>query len=270
MSLYRLITSKEERQKYRTKIQKQIADKRKLIRQKSSESQLQSRLRSSGLPISAFSFQIIRWSFVLVVSAYYIIIPLVEGNFKITLLCIPPLLIILTEPVFKHSIVNKVLDLLINRKRRQRIIEMFQLFDVLKAELLSLKPNQEVNIYYILKDSLPTFEHISGTISKFLSFWKTSPEKAKNVFLNDIGGDSAKALGDILEKMDRTTKQDALKILESESKVFSYQYYERELQQSGKQRLVFYIFFMSTNILIISWLIVLVLSMFNSTINQIN
>lgn len=266
---YQLITSKEERRKYRTKLQKQITDKRNKLIKKNNESLLQLRFRKAGLPITAFSYQVVRWSLILVISMYYLLAPIIEGHdFKFIILSIPSLLIIFTEPVFPYSLISQLLKLFTNRRKRHMVIEMFQLFDILKAELLTLKKEQEVNIYSILKDSLTMFDHINGTISRFLSFWRTDANRAKDVFVNEIGGESARILGEILFKMDKTSKDTALEIIDSEARVFTYQYYETELQQSGKQRIAFYVLFMSTNILIIAWLILLVVTMFTSTINQ--
>lgn len=270
--LYRLITSQEERKIYKLKLIKQVNEKKKKVVEANHESKLQKKLNLTGLKLSALKFQAIRIISILVISAYYIIVPLFKDHsFSINVLTIPAALFILTEPTFfKYSLVNFGLEALIKRKQRKKIIEVFTLFDVLKADLYSLKSSQEVNIYNILRDSTPMFEYINGTLSRLLSVWKTSPEKAKNVLFEDIGEESTKILGDIIYKLDHNTKEEALKIIEAEASVFSFSYYESELQRSGKTKTLLYGFFTLTSVLIIAWLVIFVLGMFNDTIANNN
>ncbi|MGE2624390.1 hypothetical protein ACQH8C_24910, partial [Escherichia coli] len=102
---------------------------------------------------------------------------------------------------------------------------------------------------------LPMFEHIDGTIARFLSLWKSDPEKAKDVFHEDIGGEGTKALGDIIFKMDQTSKEQALETINAESSVFAFSYYEAQMQQSGKSKTLMFGIFTTTSLLIISWLV---------------
>lgn len=267
--IYRELTTKEERQIYRAKLLKQINDKKNVVVKKNKESTFQYRLKATGHEsFSALRYQMLRWAFILVIVVYYVIIPLSESTqFDRSILTIPFLLIILTEPSFKFSLINKGIDFLIKRKQRQKQIELFTLFDMLKAELTSLKSNQDINIYSILKDSLPMFEHIGGTMSRFLSLWKASPGIAKDVFYQEIGGESSKVLGDILFKLDSTSKAEALKIIESESSVFSFSYYESELQGSIKRKNFFFLMFSINILIIIFWLILIVFTMFSETMS---
>lgn len=267
--LYKELISKEERQVYRAKLLKQINQKKNVVLRKNKESPFQQRLKATGYEsFSALRYQMVRWFFVLVIVVYYVIIPMSQTNqFDRSLLAIPFLLIVLTEPRFDFSLINKGIKFLINRKQRQKQVELFTLFDMLKAELTSLKDNQEINIYSILKESLPMFEHIGGTISRFLSLWKSSPGVAKDVFFQEVGGESAKVLGDILFKLDNTSKGEALKIIESESSVFSFSYYENELQGSIKRKNFFFLMFTINILLIVIWLVVVVFTMFSETMN---
>lgn len=270
--LYKLLTTEEERKVYRTKILKQINERKNAIVKKNQVSPFQNRLRATGYTsLNATRYHIVRWSFLIFITFYYIVIPLTTSNhFDKSYLAIPLILILLSEPSFSYSLTNKAIDFLINRKKRLKQVELFTLFDMLKAELSTLNANQEVNIYNILKESLPMYEHIAGTISRFLSLWKSSPQNAKDVFFNEIGGESSKVLGDILYKLDNTTKLEALKIIESESSVFSFSYYESELQGSIKRKNMFFILFSGNILLIISWLIVIVFTMFSDTLKLTN
>lgn len=268
--LYKSLTSNEERKFYRIKLIKEINERRNSIVAKSTESDFQKKLRVTGISfLSAVRYQIFRWSFIIVATGYYLILPIIKTDqFDRSLFSIPVLLILISEPKFKFSVVSKVLDSLIKRKKRQRTIELFTLFDMLKAELITLNKDQDVNIYNMLKDSITMFEYIPGTISRFLSLWKSSPETAKDVFYLEIGGESAKVLGDILFKLDNTSKDEALKILESESSIFSFSYYESELQGSIKQKNAFSLLFSVNILLIIAWLIIIVFTMFSDNLEN--
>ncbi|MBL5768428.1 hypothetical protein HV454_12475 [Bacillus sporothermodurans] len=266
-SLYGLLTTKEERKIYRLKIHKQINDRKDKLIKKNRESRLQQKLKSTGIKsLTALRFQTIRTILILTITAYYILVPLINNHdFNIKILAIPSLLFIMTEPTVKFSLVSILIEMLNNRRKKKKIVEVFTLFDLLKADLYSLKSSQQVNIYSILRESNSMFQHINGTISRLLSLWKTSPEKAKEVLHEEIGGESTKILGEIIYKLDKTSKEEALSIIETESSVFSFSYYENELQNSGKQKTFLYGFFTLTSVLIIAWLVMYVFSMFNDS-----
>lgn len=270
--LYRLITSHEERKIYRLKILKQVNERKEKVVKTNRESQLERRLKTTGLPfLTALRFQVIRGIFILITTTYYILMPLINNDpLKITVLLIPSILFIMTEPTVKISIVSMIIEALISHRKRKKFVEVFTLFDLLKADLYTLKSSQQVNIYSIIRESTPMFEHIGGTLSRFLSLWKTSPEKAKDVLYEDIGGESTKILGEIIYKLDQTSKEEALSIIEAESSVFSFSYFENELQKSGKEKTVKYGFFTFTSVLIIAWLVIYVFGMFNDSLSNNN
>lgn len=251
---FQLLTTVNERKFYRTKIQRQIAEQRQQILAKNLGSSFQIKLEKAGLTfLNAFRYQALRFSLILFLITYYVLFPIMEGNNIQLPLMLILIFYILTEPKFKFSIINVVLNFLIHRKQREKRIEMFTLFDILKAELNSISDGQEVNMYNTIKDITPMFKHISGTLSKFLALWKRHPQKARDVFVEEIGGESARVLGDILYKLDSVSKSEGLRILETESNVFSYQYFQKELQQSDKSNTAYFIFFMTVNVLIIVW-----------------
>jgi hypothetical protein len=266
--IFKTLTNFEERKIYRTKILKQINDKKEAFVKKNKESVFQKKLQSTGIRyLSATRYQIIRISFILTMTAYYGVVPNLNSEvYDLTYLAIPPLLIILSEPNFKYSVTTLAVNMLIKRKNKKKIVELFTLFDMLKAELNTLKANQEVNIYNILRGYLPMFEHITGTLTKFLSLWRTSPEEAKNVFSTDIGEESASVLGDILYKLDNTAKNEALKIIEAESNVFSFTYYESQMHSSVKVKNIFFIMFSVNIVLILAWLITFIYTMFSDAL----
>ncbi|HZH60507.1 MAG TPA: hypothetical protein VEY70_13215 [Metabacillus sp.] len=265
-----MLTSEHERKIYRTKLLKQIEEKKNNVVKKQQASALEKMLKATGIPhISAFRFQICRWLLILFSLFYYVGVPLVSAEeFDRSTLAFPLIIYVLSEPKFKFSPVYKFIEYLISRKRKKKIVELFTLFDILKAELNTLQDWQEVNIYNILKETVPMFEHINGTISRFLSKWKTSPDEAKMVFYDEIGVETARVLGEVLFKLDKASKKEALNIIEAESGVFSYTYYEKAIQSSIKQKNLFFVLFSVNILLIMAWLIIVIYTMFVNTINQ--
>lgn len=265
LHIYKSLNTIEERKFFRTKLLREINIRKRELIQKSKESELQERLKLTGISyLTALKVQVARIILITIVTLYYVVLPLALSNFTVLKLFIPLLLFGLTEPYFKWSLINVVINYFINMKRKQKTTEVFALFDILKSDLSSLGQNQEVNIYSIIKDSIPMFEHISGSLSRVLSLWKHSPEKAKDVLYEEIGGESTKILGEIIYKLDQTSRKEALEIIQSESEVFSTSYYEEELQNNSKKKSLLFSIYSVANLLILGWLIILCFQMVNN------
>jgi len=267
---YALCTSFEERKLQRTKIAQSIQQKKKKFILVNNKSKFQQKLSTAEIKyIKASHYQITRIVVLLFLVIYYIAIPYITlGEFSVMSLLLVWGIYLATEPIFKYSIISMIINYLIALKYQKKMTEVFTLFDVLKADLYSLNPSQEVNIYGIIRDSLPMFEHIDGTIARFLSLWKSDPEKAKDVFHEDIGGEGTKALGDIIFKMDQTSKEQALETINAESSVFAFSYYEAQMQQSGKSKTLMFGIFTTTSLLIISWLVLYIFAMFSDILGK--
>lgn len=266
--VYTLFTSYEERKIYRTKIKKQIMDQKNKFKDKQSGSDFENRLKKSGLRFSAFHYQLFRYSLIISLYGYYILDPLLSNDsIVISNLFIPVFLFIMTEPKFNFSVIHNVVNFLISKRKRQKTTELFTLYSLLKSELSTTSDMKQTNIYNFLRDSQSMFDYINGAISRFLSLWKTNPELAKNVFYEDIGNDNAQVLGDILYRIDNASKKEAIDVIESESEVFSYTFFEKEVQGNIKITKFFFIYASLTVFLWLAWLIVVVFSMTNSYID---
>ena len=260
--VFKLLTSKDERKVYRLKIQKEISEKTNKVKEKNLNSTFQSRINESGIAyLNAFNYQIVRYLILLFLIGKYLFIPyLNHENVNLPLILIV-IVFIITEPKFKYSVINALLRFFTYKRKRVRMIEMFTLFDILKSELNSLNGYQEVNVYNFIKNAQPLLPNIKGTLSKFLSTWKRSPEHAKEIFHQEIGGDSAKTLGEILYKLDYLPKDKAMLLIQEESEVFSYHHFQQEMQKSEKKQVTLFGFFSFTNALLFVWIIVFVFMM---------
>ncbi|MGP4074058.1 hypothetical protein ACTWQB_16250, partial [Piscibacillus sp. B03] len=145
----------------------------------------------------------------------------------------------------------------INIKKRKQEIEIFTLYDILKADLHALQPGQEINLYGLLRDRVSTFQHIQNPLSRFLSLWMTEPEKAKYVMGEAIGTNGAKTLGEVLVRLDSASKEEAISILENESEVYHESFYKKELENQLRKKTYVLIFFGVTIFIQILWLILI-------------
>lgn len=261
--LYKVLTTDEERKSYRTKLLKEINQRKSSLIKNNQKSKLQEDLKKTGFAfLSALHFQIARFTLIIIISGYYLLSNLLSSSeFKFGLLLLPGLFIVITEPKLKYSVPSFLLRFLTKRKQKRCIIELFHLFDLLKSEFNSSNNVKQINIYNVLKDFLPMFREIQGTLARFLILWKHSPERASKVFESEIGGQSAKVLGDLIYKLDNTSQGRALEIIQSEANVFSTDYYENELQTSAKQKTVYYIYFVLTILITVAWLLIFISAM---------
>lgn len=264
--MYSLLTTKEERNLTRMKLQKQINDNKNKLADKENQTELQVKFEKANISLmTAFRYQLIRLILLLVTIYFFLIVPIIEtGTVGILEVVMVISVFVLTEPKIRFSIINVLLDFIIKRSNRAKVIEMFTLFDMIKADLNTLSDSQEVNVYNTIKNVQPMFKHIKGTLSKFLSLWKRSPKKARDTFHNELGGDNAKALADILYKLDHVSKKEALHVIEAESNTFSVQYYQNAIQQNSKVSTGFFTFFLLTNFMAMAWLIIFVFNIYNT------
>lgn len=271
---YILTTTQKERKRHRTRLQYEFYQQKEKVINRSESSILSKKLYEAGNPLNlnSFRFQIIRWSLILSITIYYLIIPYLK-NESISLLLIAFIIaIVLVSSTIlpKGSLTIFILDEVIKIRNKKKQIELFTLFDMLQAELTSLNDGQEVNVYNLLKDLVPYFDYIDIALIKYLHLWKNDPIKAKEALAMEIGGEDAERLSDILYKIDDTTKEHAINIIQGASKLFSTGYYERGNRKSEKKNTFLYIYFFAVNLLILIWVVVLVVIMYTDLLNSTN
>jgi hypothetical protein len=270
--IYHLLTSMEERKIYRTRFKKQIVEQRDKYKKKQNGTLFEQRLKKSGIPISAYRYQVIRYSLVIGLCFYYLVRPNMSDTYTFTLtsFLIPVLIWITTEPKFNFSAIHYTLTILEGRRKRKKVLELLTLYSLLKIELSTETKTQKTNIYSFLRESQSMFDYINVTIIRFLSLWKSNPEQAKNVFYEDIETENAKALGEILIRIDNASKTEGLTIIENESDVFSYSIFEKEVQSKLKSSKLFFLFATFTVFMWLSWLIFIIFGMTNDIMNMSN
>ncbi|MFD1609806.1 hypothetical protein [Oceanobacillus luteolus] len=263
--LYRTITPKELRETHRLRFKEKLFYSAKSTEKKLQNKSFDEKLKEAGLSyLNSFRYEIIRLIIVLLFIVNYLILPAVRGE-GLTAVSLSILLLIwlLTEHRFQIpvSLINPALNLLISNKQKKRSIELFTLYDVLKSDLQALHDNQSVNVYNLMKDSLPMYRHIDGTVSRFLSTFLTNPKAAEKVFYEDIKTLGAKTLGEIIIKIDNLSRDEALEIIQTESNSYAQHFFKEEFREGQKRKNRLQTLF-SINVLFnAAWLIIFITSM---------
>lgn len=258
--VYLALWTTQERVILRNRVVRTWQEKAVEISKKSAESEVTQLFKEAGFPyIDNVRWFVIRF-ILLVVSVIYF---LATDSKALTIVLWIVLLHFATEPLFKYSAIRLLLRWRINSMARKKETELFTLFSLIKTDLLA-SDKEQVNVYHLINDSLPYFRYINATILRFLNLWRTSPEQAAKVFEQDIGGDTAQFIGDVLARLHNTSRTDALKLISEQGETFSYKRAELALQRAEIQRNVFYTFFLLSAFVGILWFMWVMYSLVNN------
>lgn len=270
---YQTITPKEVRDTHRLRFKEQL-----YLRTKKAEENLQSvsfdeKLKEAGLPfLTSFRYEIFRLVIFLFLIGNYMVLPIINGQgFNIQGVSVLILAWLLTEFRFNIpvSLPNMITNVLIANKKRARSIELFTLYDILKTDLSELDKDQTVNVYNLLKEALPMFSHIDGTLSRLLSTLLTNPKAAEKILYGDIKTQGAKTLGEIIVKVDELSRDEALNIIETESSTYSNRFFKEEFRNGQKRKTRLQMLFSVNVLLNAGWLILFITNMVMLQINNV-
>ena len=260
---YRTISTEEERRIHRLQILNTLNKGKMIAAETLDNESFKTRLEEAGLDfLTPFRYEVYRITILLGLGIYYIGLPALSGNgINMASLLLLLYLIVCTEHRIKIrwlSLINIILDFLKNSRIRKKEVELFTLYDLLKAELNQLNDEKEINVYSLLKEITPNFTYIRNALKRFLSLWMIDPNNAKYVFYEDIGTPSAKTIGEVLIKIDSSSKHEAIDILQNESSVFNQIFYKNESEKQIKRKNYLSGYF-TVNILVsIVWLLVII------------
>lgn len=272
--IYKTITPKEIRDSHRLRFKQQLQTKMKTTEKKLKSISFDERLKEAGLPfMNSFRFEMIRIGILVIFIINYWLLPVLSGEgINIQSISILIVLWLITEHRFNIpvSLTNIILKVLTAQKKKVRSIELFTLYDVLKTELNTLHSNQTVNVYNLLKDSLPMFRYLNGTLSRFLSTLLTNPSLAQSVFYDDIKTQGAKTIGEIIVKIDNLSRDEALEVIQTESSAYSSHFFKQEFRNGQKRKNRLQALF-SVNVLFnAAWLIIFITNMLMIQMNNVN
>lgn len=228
----------------------------------SDESEVTLWFRQAGFPwMTSIRWLILRLSLLLVGTVYLSI----TSTLTMVVLYVA-IFQILTEPLFKYSGIRLLLKFRNQHIQQQKETELFTLFALIKTDLLSSNESH-VNVYYMLKKTLPYFQHINGTIIRFLHKWRQSPELAAKVFEEDLGGETAEFMVDILSRLHNMDRESALDLLSEQSQVLTFKRTELSMRKAEVQRNLFYTFYLIATFIGIFWFMWFMFELSSNSLN---
>jgi hypothetical protein len=220
---YSGLSSREERIRSRLKLRQGFQEQKHKFMSKAQHSKEDLQLNQAGNPLgfNGIRYRIVRIIVIVAFTLNYMVLPIIMiEDIKIIAVFVVITLIILTEPKFKYSLYNFLINKLIEFRQSKRNSEIFQLHDLLISEI-DMMSNNRVNTYSILKNLHPYFEHIKADLTKLLRNWKNDPDNALEAFANDIGTKEARALASVLMRLDANEREVATEALKSHGELFA-------------------------------------------------
>lgn len=248
MRAYAALYSKEERRFMKNRMRRRFKNQNEAAKKKDESSEVTLLFREAYMPwMSTLRFSVIRVLGLALGALYFSM----TSSFTVLILFIA-FWLIATEPLFKYSAIRLFLGRRIKKINEKKESELFSLFAMLKTDLIG-NAREEINVYYLLKDTLPYTHYIRPIVNQFMRNWRESPEKAGKSFEVALGGDTAQFMGDFLGKLHSMDRKNALTILEEQSDVFGHRRSEMLLQKAEIQRNQFYTFFFLSAFMVIGW-----------------
>lgn len=271
--VYRSFTSAEIREQTRTRIQVILNERRQKILDESRKSKLEMMLQKAGNPLglNAIRFRIIQNGFIGFLIIYYVIVPFIEtGEFSMTAIAMTFLVYLLTSEHLRFSITSLLLSRIIKFRVANMNSELFMLYDMIQSELSNLNDHQEINTYSLLMDMQGYFNYIDRPLNKMLLKWKSGPSAAAEEFYTSLPTSEARALAEVLVKMDQTRCQDALHLIEGLAETFTEGYVENMKRKKEALDLILNIPVFGTQWLIFANLLIVMYLMISDLIDYAN
>jgi hypothetical protein len=193
-----------------------LEEKKKFI-EKASTSKNENIFKEAGYPlgINGVRWEIIKWSFLVFTIGNYIVFPLmVRGDYSLVSAVLIVVGFVLIMPTFPFSIIRFILNRLIEYKVAKRNSELFSLYDMLISEIQMMQ-NTRINSYSIIRTLKPYFKELDAPLTRLLTSWTSQdgPEKALDVFAQEININEAKSLANVLKKFDENKRETILQSL---------------------------------------------------------
>ncbi|WP_211656206.1 hypothetical protein [Planococcus alpniumensis] len=263
MRTYAALYSKEERRFMRHRMKRHLRKQNEITKKRTSESEITQLFKEAHLPwLTNYRFAVVR------------VVGLLSGMLYLSLTTTSTNTIlflvgwaVLTEPVFKFSLIRLYLARRIKKITEMKEGELFSLFAMLKTDLIG-NTREEINVYHLLKDTLPYVHYIKPMLNQFMRQWRESPQLAGQNFEAALGGETAQFLGDFLGGLHRMDRDNALQVLEEQNEVFGHRRSEMLLQKAEVQRNSFYTFFFLSAFAVIGWFMWFMFQMTNQAMNM--
>lgn len=262
MQAYAALYSKEERRFIRNRVKRNLRKQSSVTKKHTEESEVTKMFHDAGLHwMNNYRFAIFRLITLLFGALYFTL-----TSTSLYTLVFVVTWAILTEPLFKFSLIRFFIYRRIKRIRENKEGELYSLFAMLKTDLLA-NNREEINVYHLLKDTMPYMNYIQPILGRFIRKWRESPELAGRDFEKELGGETAMFLGDFLGNLHSMSRSDALHVLDEQNEVFGHRRSEMLLQKAELQRNSFYIFFFVSTFVVIGWFMWFMYEMTSKSMN---
>lgn len=260
--LFRAMYSSDERIYMKRRFINSLKSQQEKIVKLEEQSKAKQKFLEAGFTnMSEMKWLLFRIPIILLPFTYF----LLEKSY-VTAIVIAVILYFLTEIGFKQSLINFYLNGRKKSLQNKKEIELFTLFDLLKTDLKASNYEQ-VNAYHLVNESLPYFKDIEYVLVRFLSLWKKSPKEAGAVFHQELSGETATFIGDVLAKLHNMNRTDAVNLLEEQGEVFTYKRAEMAFQKEEKKRLMFFVLFFIAAFSGIAWFLYFTYNMISLNMN---
>lgn len=262
MQTYAAMYSKEERRFMRNRVKRNLRKQNEVTKKRAAESEVTLMFGEAHLPwMNTLRFALLR---VIGLMGGLVYLSFTTSWTNTVLFMV--FWLVLTEPLFKFSLIRLYLARRIKKITEKKEGELFSLFAMLKTDLIG-NTRDEINVYHLLKDTLPYVYYIKPMVNQFLRQWKESPQTAGQNFESAMGGETAQFLGDFLGGLHRMDRDNALQVLEEQNEVFGHRRSEMLLQKAEVQRNSFYTFFFLSAFAVIGWFMWFMFQMTSQSMN---
>lgn len=262
MQAYAALYSKEERRFIRNRVKRNLRKQSNVTKKHTEESEVTKMFHDAGLHwMNNYRFAIFRVITLMFGALYFSV-----ASTPLNTLVFVAIWAILTEPLFKFSLIRLFIYQRIKKIRENKEGELYSLFAMLKTDLLA-NTREEINVYHLLKDTMPYMNYIQPILGRFMRKWRESPELAGRDFEKELGGETAMFLGDFLGNLHSMSRSDALHVLDEQNEVFGHRRSEMLLQKAELQRNSFYVFFFVSAFVVIGWFMWFMYEMTSKSMN---
>lgn len=209
--LYSGLTSSLEQKFLRLRFQENIRLQQQRFKQEVLNSKAELLFKQAGYP---FKLNNLRWMYIQftllgILAINYILIPLLTtGTYSLSAVIMLIVVFLFTWTSFKYSIIRYTLNKVGEYKKEKRNAELYSLYDMILSEVEMMNTTR-INAYSLLRSLKPYFKELDGAMTRLLSNWTSSlgPEKALDLFAEELGTKEVKSLVTTLKRLDDSKKE---------------------------------------------------------------
>lgn len=225
--VYTGLSSKVERTQTRIRMKTSLSKNKEKLVKGSKETAAEEWLRKAHYPLglNGLKYYIITGSFLLFLTIYYVILPIIVngGASKLTMVALVIIVILgfLTAPSFPFSLFNYIMKRVIDFHQAKKHAEVFMLYDLLINEIEMMTVSR-INTYNILRNIKPYFVVLEKSMTMLLTSWSNDegPKVALDKFSEELSSKEAEAMIGVIKNLDDMDQATALEHLRGMHSMF--------------------------------------------------